>query len=238
MKTEFELISFWLGGKKDYQSGVEIYNRLGKNYALKAMIAKPQTSLRLEMLVKGMQDLLLTVGKQIVPGNTTKEIKAISQEFVLEAYHTGILPSDLPNAPEEVKRVRNKRKNLYAEFIRLHATLNFNTPKEERRVNCLRILEIRKEIKPLWVYTTFYDVNLKLPDEEDSINELSDIDKIRLFEANYKYLRKFYQDEKKVIECERRIKECDELKQILQKNATFFHERLVFPTLTNRGSNL
>jgi hypothetical protein len=240
MMDNFKLISMWLSGRKDYDSGVEIYNRLGRNFAVKAMIAKPENSLRLEFLIDAMRELLLEVGQIEEPKLSVEELKQEAREINIAVAHQQIKASDLPNAPEEIKAAIKLRKNLYAEFVRLHTSLNLNTPAEQRRINCLRILTIRDEIRPLWKLTNYYDDNLKLPEKatDKSIEDLSEMDANKLYEANYKYLRKFFHDDKKSKECLRRLEECNQLKIQLTNANAFFHDRLILPTLESRGSNL
>ena len=224
MNEDFQLISLWLGRKKDFQSGVEIYARLGSNYALKAMFRSGETSLRLELLEKAMQDLLLEVGKKDAPALSKAELKAEAREYQIETIHN-VRPSDLPNAPESVKAVRTKRRNLFDEFKRCHALLNFNTPKEERRIICLRIPEIREEIEACWRFTNYYDTNLKTPAKEEvkTVEDLSVVEANKRYEANYKYVNKYKIKVEKQPECMRRIVENQQIKQKLENDGTFFH---------------
>ena len=224
MNEDFQLISLWLGRQKDFQSGVEIYERLGSNYALKAKFRGGETSLRLELLEKAMQDLLIEIGKKDAPALTKTELKAEAREYQIETIHN-VRPSDLPNAPEAVKAVRTKRRNLFDEFKRCHALLNFNTPKDERIIICLRIPEIREEIDACWRFTNYYDTNLKIPAKEESktIEDLNVIEANKRYEANYKYVNKYKAKEDKQSECMRRIEENQQLKQKLEQDGAFFH---------------
>lgn len=233
MNEDFQLISLWLGRKKDFQSGVEIYERLGSNYALKAMFRRGETSLRLELLEKAMQDLLLEVGKKDAPVLSKKELKVEAREYQIETIHN-IRPSDLPNAPDAVKAVRTKRRNLFDEFKRCHAQLNFNTPKEERRVICLRIPEIREEIDACWRFTNYYDTYLRIPTKEEvkTIEDLNVVEANKRYEANYKYVNKYKAKEDKRPECMRRIEENEQLRQKLETDGTFFHEGYIMPSFT------
>ena len=189
-----------------------------------------ETSLRFELLVKAMQDLLLEIGKHDAPALSKKELKAEAREYQIETIHN-IRASDLPNAPDAVKAVRIKRRNLFDEFKRFHAQLNFNTPKEERRIICLRIPEIREEIDACWRFTNYYDTYLKVPESESvkTVDDLNIIEANKQYESNYKYANKYKNREDKRDECKRRIEENQQLRQKLETDGTFLHSGYIMP---------
>jgi len=230
MNEDFKLISLWLGRKKDFEAGVLIYERLGDNLSLKLMFRGGETALRLELLTDALQELLITIGKTDAPVLTVKELKKEAREYQVESIH-GIRASDLPNALDEVKAVRNRRRNLFDEFKRCHALLNFHTPKKERAVICLRIPAIREEINECYRFTNYYDEHLKAPVKETvkTIDDLNLIEANKRYEANYKYVNNFKANESKRPECMRRVEENEVLRQKLENDGTFLHSGYIMP---------
>ena len=226
---DFQLVSIWLSGQREYESGVQLYERLGTNYVLQAMFQKGYSSYKAEKLEQVMQELLLSLGKKEMPEATKEEVIQEAQEFIIAVKNSNIKPSDLPNAPEKVKEAIKKRRNLYNEFLRLHSSLKPYTPIEIRRQNALRILDIFDEIKPLWDLTNYYDCNLKLPEEKNDtidINRLSIVEANKLYETHYKYIRKFRGIEKKEDEIKKRLLEAAMIKQSLLERNVFLHQNL------------
>jgi hypothetical protein len=233
MNDDFQLISLWLAGDRDFKSGVEIYNRLGNDFMLMTMLEQGYTAYREEQLIEAMNDLLLTIGKSENPVASTETIIYEAALFVANVENHGVKASMLPNAPLVVREAVKKRRNLYYEFMRLHTLLIEQTPRKLRTEYALRILDIFDEIKPLWDLTNFYDQHLRLPDEPKKINidDLSIVEANKLYNAHYKYVRKFYKDENKKENILQRLEESKRLKNRLTKENAFFHERLTFPTV-------
>lgn len=233
MEENFQLISLWLGGKRNFEAGVEIYNRLGDNYILKMMFEGEKDALLEEELLTAMNDLLILFGKQ-TPEETKQEVIEKAVEFVANVENHNIRPSDLPNAPVEIKKARAQRKNLYAEYLRCKAQLEEYVPQDIRKEAALRILDIMDEIKPIWDLTNYYDIYLRMPEhetkDEKKLEDLTDIELNKLYESHYKYVRKFQSDEKKREKCIERITEAEKIKNLLIDNVAFFHEKLSFPS--------
>lgn len=234
MNDDFQLISMWLAGNRDFQSGVAIYNRLGSDYMLMTMFEQGYSTYREEQLIEAMNDLLFEIGKSENPVATNQTIIHEAALFVANVENHGVKPSMLPNAPLKVREAVKLRRNLYYEFMRLHALLIEQTPRKLRTEYALRILDIFDELKPLWDLTNFYDQYLRLPDEPKiiDIDSLTIVEANQLYDANYKYVRKFYDDDKKKENLLKRIEESQRLKNRLLKENAFFHERLTFPTVT------
>jgi hypothetical protein len=233
MDEEFQLISLWLAGNRDFQSGVQIYNRLGNDFMLMTMFEQGYTAYREEQLIEAMNDLLLLIGKSENPVATNETIIHEAALYVANVENHGIRASMLPNAPLKVREAVKMRRNLYYEFMRLHTMLVEQTPRKTRTEYALRILDIFDELKPLWDLTNFYDQYLRLPDEQKviDIDSLTIVEANKRYDANYKYVRKFYEDDKKRENVLRRIEESAHLKTRLINENAFFHERLTFPTI-------
>lgn len=235
MNDNFKLITFWLSSERNWQAGVELYNKFGTNSVLKVMFKNGYSAYREEQLIKEMKALQAKYSSFRVEKNEPEKVSVQkeAEQFLHSILRDGIRPSDLPNAPEAVKEAVRKRRNLYAEFVRLHATLNKYTPKIVRLENALRILTIFDEIKPLWDFTNYYDINLRLPDEkqEFNINQLSIAEQNKLYCANYKYVRKFFGVESKQDEIAKRIAQNEQLKEALVREKAFFHEALTLPEM-------
>lgn len=234
MNEDFQLISMWLASERNFDTGVQIYNRLGSDYVLMTMFEQGYTAYREEQLIEAMNDLLLSIGKSENPIATTKTIIHEAALFVANVENHGVKPSMLPNAPIEVREAVKLRRNLYYEFMRLHAALEEHTPRTTRQFNALRILDIFDDLKPLWDLTNYYDQYLRLPDapEEKNLDDLSIVEANQLYEANYKYVRKFYNDAKKKEKIAQRIEESTHLKTRLTHENAFYHDRLTFPDFT------
>ncbi len=211
-----ELIKIWLDGPRNYQLGVEIYNRFGDNSFLKSMFAEGEDEYNLERLIEELKELQIVEAQE-----KSKELRIISpiQEIAK--------PSELKEAPAEIKEAIQERKRLYFEARDAHSQLkalrniNDDDTKEKRRQKAAIILGNFDAIKPLWDLTNHYDEFGKLPELKVKENTktdyslMTDKDLNALWEKNYKYCQKWKNDKSKIEQLQARITENQEIKTVL-----------------------
>jgi FtsZ-binding cell division protein ZapB len=84
----------WLNGKRDYASGVELYEQLGKDLAMKRMFSEPESPFKIKKLVIALESIW----------NSQKQgLQAISA-------HPPIQPSNQPAAPlnKELQEIKQE----------------------------------------------------------------------------------------------------------------------------------
>lgn len=215
-------IERWLESP-DWQTGVELYQKYGDNLVVKALL-KVKTDFAFKRLKEELSKICLQEDKTTIVQGKVTSVEDLRYKK----------PSELPDAPAQIRSAVAKRRNLYNEYISLHALLKEFVPLEERRKASLRILDIFDEIAPLWDLTNYYDVNLKLPEERAS--EVKELDNMtteelhRQYETCYKYCRKNVSNDKLRQKCIERVETAKEIRNILETRNAFFLERLAFPT--------
>jgi len=176
----------WLNSDQDYPSGLQLFDRYGKNFNLAR---------------------ILRVG-----GATGKNRKTLAYELGKLARH---LPETNPepaiaalpdkhqeNEPRpEITRIgdlRSEQKMLYKMLDNLHAVLEFR-PVQERRKIAFQILELDDQLKELNERIAYYEKHGVIPalpatDEKKKISEFTDVELIqwqnnfRTYVARYKRL--------------------------------------------------
>lgn len=222
-KDDFILLQNWFESP-NFGAGVELYKRLGTSNILKRMLDEKPTEYLMNRLKDEMKHLIASYSPIAEKQEEVRAVRIIESKAAL--------PSELENAPQIIKEAVAKRRNLYNEYLRLHGLLKPFVEEEERRKASLRILDIFDEIAPIWDLTNYYDVNLKLPENKSSevdFESLNDVELNQLYERAYKYVRKYQSVERKKTDCIERIETAEQIKKILVKRATFYHQRLVFP---------
>ena len=223
----YEIIHQWLASRRDYEIGVELFRRFeGSDFLLK-MFSSGKDYWNEKTLVEELTKLRDSVQ------NFEKEEQFVkAKEIVKEALKR---PSDAENAPLEVKAVIEKRKVIYNEGKKLHARLKLYKCDKERYKACVRILEIRQELKKMWSFTNFYDDNLRLPEnvqaETLKWEGLDDFSLNQQWHTNYKYVTKFKADKTKIDTLKERIAAAFSIKEILIDRNAFQYPNLVIPSI-------
>jgi hypothetical protein len=179
-------ISSWLNSQQDYPSGLQLFDRYGKNFNLARILRVGGAT------GKNRLTLAYELGKlvQHLPEATQTPAIAAASGVLLE---TGILP--------EITRIgnlRSEQKMLYKMLDNLHAVLEFR-PVQERKKIAFQILDLDDQLKDLSERIAHYETHGVIPelpvtDDKKKISELSDVELIqwqnnfRTYVARYKRL--------------------------------------------------
>lgn len=223
----YEVIHHWLGSSRDYDIGLELLRRFGNSDFLLKMLSTGKDYWNEKTLSEELTKLRDSVQ------SFEKEEKFVkAKEIVTESLKR---PSDAENAPIEIKEIVAKRKVIYNEGKKLHARLKLYTDDEERYRACMRILEIRQELKKMWSFTNFYDDNLRLPEnvqvETLKWEGLDDFSLNQQWHTNYKYVNKFMTDKTKTDKLKERITAAFTIKEILIDRNAFQFPNLVIASI-------
>lgn len=179
-------ISSWLNSQQDYPSGLQLFERYGKNFNLARILRVGGAT------GTNRKTLAYELGKlaRYLPEAT--QICAIA---ALPDKHQ-------ENEPRpEVTRIgdlRSEQKMLYKMLDNLHAVLEFR-PVQERRKIAFQILELDDQLKELNERIAYYEKHGVIPalpatDEKKKISEFTDVELIqwqnnyRTYVARYKRL--------------------------------------------------
>ncbi len=183
-----EAIEKYLQNPINYQEGLTLYLKFGTNEALKKFFQMGESSLTKPKLIANLQELLI----QSKPSSETskaEKVVLIAAKKAKEIKNTS--PSDLPDAPEEIKVLVKRRISLYKERASLFAQLKLmvdNETKfndEKRGIIANKILQIGVEIESLWKMTNYYDATKKIPQKPEKLfyEVSSDIDLMKQLNA-------------------------------------------------------
>lgn len=148
-------IDEWLKApNSDFSAGVALYERFGDSAALKALFRGGENPISLSRLKKALSELGAAPRSVATPG------VAIPDQPAKEA---SVRPSNLPDAPQDVKAIVLRRRDLYDELRVVHGQLTLLPTNDARHEAALRIATLESEIWNCWEITNFYDEHLKMP---------------------------------------------------------------------------
>lgn len=157
-------ITNWLNTGKDYNRGIELYEKYGTEKALLCWYKMGKNSAALSSLIdelKKLENMAVIIQKQI----ETKPIPILSvQKKKVFNQVKSIRPSDQDDAPQEVLRLIQRRKELFGEVNRLHAILS-ETDDLKRAIAAVKLITAWDEIESIWIKTNYFDVHKQLPVE-------------------------------------------------------------------------
>lgn len=182
----YQEISSWLNSQQDYPSGLQLFDRYGKNFNLAR---------------------ILRVG-----GATGSNRKTLAYEMGKLAGHQQEVKQEpaIAVAPEvsrenetlsEITRIgdlKSEQKRLYKMLDNLHAVLEFRPVKERKKI-AFHILDLDDQLKELNERIAYYEKHGVIPampatDDKKKISELNDVELIqwqnnfRTYVARYKRL--------------------------------------------------
>ncbi|WP_420154147.1 hypothetical protein [Siphonobacter sp.] len=145
-------ISRWLQDP-DYEKGVALYDRFGNSSSLKVLFHSGESSLSRPKLKQALTELAsqLPAAKPSV-ATVAKPIEHLKS----------VRPSQLPDAPAEVKALVQKRREHYDEMRVQHSRLKHLSTDIERFEAAKQIISQEGPIWELWEQTNYYDEHLKL----------------------------------------------------------------------------
>jgi len=178
-------ISSWLNSKQDYPSGLQLFDRYGKNFNLARILRVGGAT------GKNRLTLAYELGKLTRNQPDTNQEPAIAAQGVI--LETEPLP--------EITRIgdlRSEQKMLYKMLDNHHAVLEFR-PVQERKKIAFKILDLDEQLKELNERIAYYEKHGVIPelpvtDEKKKISELNDVELIqwqnnfRTYVARYKRL--------------------------------------------------
>ena len=179
-------ISSWLNSQQDYPSGLQLFDRYGKNFNLARILRVGGAT------GKNRLTLAYELGKLVQHLSEATQIPAI-------AATPGELPENEPRP--EITRIgdlRSEQKMLYKMLDNLHAVLEFR-PVQERKKIAFQILDLDEQLKELNERIAYYEKHGVIPamsatDDKKKISELNDVELIqwqnnfRTYVARYKRL--------------------------------------------------
>ena len=145
-------IQNWLQSDSTYEEGLRLYERFGLNKTwLSTFQNLGETEFTVEQLRKELS--LLTVSYELTTQNV--ELTQIPTQLTQKQLIHGVSASDLPDAPEEIKKVVERRKYLYAHVNREHQRLiDFVESQAEFRGKLSGEIKMRDVIKAMDKLTT------------------------------------------------------------------------------------
>lgn len=165
-------ITKWLIGK-DYQEGVKLYEKYGTNKAYLKWYKVGKNSVSYKSLIDELKKLENVIKTTPQPQKEVEIIQGkslFSKPKIQEKELKSILPSDRDDAPEDVKKMVARRKELYQQGNRLHAIASTTKDENERAIVAVKIVLTFDELEELWRKSHFYDLHLKLPIEVPEID--------------------------------------------------------------------
>jgi len=156
-------ITDWLNTGKDYNRGIALYEKYGTEKALLSWYKMGKNSAALSSLIdelKKLENMAVIIQKQI----ETKPIPILSVQKKKVNQVKSIRPTDQDDAPEEVKILVKRRKEVFGEVNRLHAILS-ETDDLKRAIAAVKLITAWDEIESIWIKTNYFDVHKQLPVE-------------------------------------------------------------------------
>lgn len=179
-------ISSWLNSQQDYPSGLQLFDRYGKNFNLARILRVGGAT------GKNRLTLAYELGK------LTRNQPDTNQEPAIAATPGVILEAELLPEITRIRDLRSEQKMLYKMLDNLHAVLEFR-PLQERKKIAFQILDLDDQLKDLSERIAHYEKHGVIPelpvtDDKKKISELSDVELIqwqnnfRTYVARYKRL--------------------------------------------------
>lgn len=160
-------IQSWLEGSHDFKNGVALFQTFGSNATLLCWYKMGDN----KASAKSLYDELYKLS--ILTNYENNDRPAINNPK--QSVYGKINPSDLADAPIEIKELVKKRISLHNHRRDAHARLRMMAEKEpmfsnEERGNLAEeILKISDEIEQIWIHTNYWDMHkITLPHKEDT----------------------------------------------------------------------
>lgn len=113
-------IQNWLDSEGSFEKGVLLYEKYGSNRTwLSTFQSLGDTEFTYEQLKKELSSLAVNSSVTHLPIQLTQKPAQLTQKQLIH----GVSASDLPDAPEEIKKVVERRKYLYGHVNREHQRL-------------------------------------------------------------------------------------------------------------------
>jgi hypothetical protein len=152
-----------------FSEGVELYEKHGESTVLKGFFKIGESAFSREKLFKSLNDILAFNQPKIL--TKTEKFEAIKQK----KEERQLLPSDMPDAPDDVASIRNRRKQLYVTRSNLFSQLKLMVHNEDKFTDEQRgkisnqIVKLGVEIENIWKSTSYYDIHKTLPPQPKNI---------------------------------------------------------------------
>lgn len=145
-------IENWLETESTYEEGVLLYEKYGTNKTwLSTFQSLGETEFTFEQLKKELSKLKVNSSRTQI----THELTQIPTQLTQKQLIHGFSASDLPDAPEEIKKVVERRKYLYGHVNREHQRLiDFVESQDEFRGKLSGEIKMRDVIKTMDKLTT------------------------------------------------------------------------------------
>ena len=179
-------ISSWLNSQQDYQSGLQLFDRYGKNFNLARILRVGGAT------GKNRMTLAYELGKLARHQPETKQETAI---VATQGVH-----QEIETLPEitRIGDLRSEQKMIYKMLDNLHAVLEYRPVQERKRI-AFQILDLDDQLKELNERIAHYEKHGVIPEspvtnDKKKISELNDVELIqwqnnyRTYVARYKRL--------------------------------------------------
>ena len=179
-------ISSWLNSQRDYPSGLQLFDRYGKNFNLARILRVGGAT------GKNRLTLAYELGK--LAGHHPE----VKQEPAIAAGPEDSLENETLPGITRIGDLRSEQKMLYKMLDNLHAVLEFR-PVQERKKIAFQILDLDDKLKELKERIAHYEKHGVIPDlpvtdDKKKISEFSDVElmqwqnNFRTYVARYKRL--------------------------------------------------
>lgn len=154
-------IQSWLTSDRNYQQGVELYNRFGNSSSLKRVLANGATSRNIETLVYELQKLV-----KAVPATSHAPKTIVLKATVIKNPETKFEPvSSIQRNNQQVMHLIEAKNRLFKEYVATFHTIEL-LPEDQRREAALKCLSLMEEVQKLWDKIDYFDAHGMLPREE------------------------------------------------------------------------
>lgn len=160
-------IRLWLASRKDYASGVVLYEKYGSSEVRKRMFASGYSSFNQEKLLDSLEELLQS---------------AAPEPEATQAPQTKPKPAAKSDDQPHFLQLMKQREALLDERTLAHARLNMMKTDAERLELALRILDLVPQIKKLNHIRQHFLQHGSLPAEAQAASPLDESDKSALIQ--------------------------------------------------------
>lgn len=209
--TEIEI---WLHGNRDYNKGVQLYQKYGRNFNLMRVFLRGEDEYNREKLlyeldiIKHQADQLpISIGKQVNIVEAASNAAAKMPEYD----RTKLIVEEKPDKYNELHK---RWRAAFKLASHLHQTkLVMDIHKNERAAATAKIMELfENEISPCWDMIDYFDKNGHFPENLKEKKEYSTPAEMLKRRNNLRtYITKFKDDVKKMAQVEAWTMELKEL---------------------------
>lgn len=214
MEDVQNLITTWLE-KKDYDEGVFLFLKYGKNKNLNRLFQRPKTNYSSAKLENELKKLLKknTVSLKKVTIDLNKKV----EKSVQTSKKHEVKPEQLKRYPQELKQAIKERNECYRIRDRLHAQLSFITTIKKRFIAQQEMIRCQRRLIHIWNALDYYDQHKVILPEFQNKSNGADLLKLKKRESNLLTYVSRYRNKKDSKSIEKFNKYSDELHEVKKK---------------------